>query len=258
MKYLFLSFVTLSTLAHAQTASTPTPTPVGYLKDFNYQVSSFKSIGQANALMNLLETDTRKTSICANRAHLWSFDLNRWKGVETGKVFIHFTALGEATENKDWAYHVAPYVVVNGQEMVLDAGFPGVFHGRASKMSEWTEYFGKSQNCVVLDPVNNPAHLALEQNNLPNDGVTPLTYRSGSSRQYPSTEGICYIRKVPMYYQWPVDVYANDLRLAGKEGYGAYDFKAFDQEGVMDACQQALSLGFRMSKPCAKYLGFKK
>jgi len=246
---LLFALLSLTVSAHADQA--------GFLKDFNYQVTELKDMGQAQALENLMTTDTRQMSICANRAHLWANDLARLRNIQTGKVFIHFTAKGEANENGDWAYHVAPYVIVKGEEIVLDPGF-GVFGGKPVKLSAWTKYFGKSENCVVLNPTENASHLVLEKNDIGSDDVTPLSSRYGTARQYPSTEGICYIRKTPMYYQFPVDVYGVDLLHSGKSEFSAYDMKAFDEDSVLMACKQATSISFKMKHDCASYLGIKK
>ncbi len=229
----------------------------GFLKDFNYQVSSVKSIGQAQLLENFLTTDTRKTSICSNRAHYWAYELAKFKNIQSGKVFIHFTALGQASENKEWAYHVAPYVMVNGKEMVLDPAY-AVFGKRPVKMEDWTNHFGKSKKCVVLDPSNNPAHLKLEMNNVGADWITPLDSKTGAARQYPSHEGICYIRKVPMYYQWPSEVYGADLYRAGDANYAKFDYNDFDLDGVLQACKQAVKWGVQAGQSCNDYLGIPK
>lgn len=249
----FALFLSIQSFAQAQT---PSPTP-GYLSDFNYQVSQLKNVGQAQLLENFLTTETRNTSICANRAHQWSYELAKFKNIQTGKVFIHFTALGEANENKEWAYHVAPYVIVKGEEMVLDPSF-AVFGKRPVKMEDWTLHFGKSKKCVVLDPANNPNHLKLEMNNVGADYISPLDERTGSARQYPSTEGICYIRKVPMYYQWPSEVYGADLYRSGKSEFAKFNYDAFDLEGVLQACKQAVKWSVQMNQSCADYLGIKK
>lgn len=251
-KFMLFIFAVLSTIL----TSTHAAEQPGYLKDFNYQVTQLKNVGQAQALENILSKETRSRSICANRAHIWANDLARFKNAKVGKVFIHFTALGKADENGDWAYHVAPYVIVNGQEMVLDPAFD-VFGGKPVKLENWTNYFGKSKNCVVLDPVNNPRHLELEKNNLAGDWMTPLEYMGGV-RQYPSTEGICYIRKVPMYYHFPADVYGADLLHNGKTEYSTFEKTSFSDEDVLAACQQAMTVKFKLDHSCYDYLGIKK
>jgi hypothetical protein len=247
-----LSFLSLSPCAHAQGAL---PLP-GYLSDYQYQVANVSS-DEAQALMQTETKQTSDGSICANRADVWSFIMNKQAGTQVGKVFIHFTAEGEANENKQWAYHVAPYILIDGEEYVLDGGFD-VFHHQPVKLADWMQYFGKD-NCAVLDPVHNPGDLALEQNDLPNDSVTPLTYTKGGARQYPSENGHkCYIRKAPMYYVYPIDVYAADLALAGQNEYSSYLLSAFDQGDALQACNQALDGFYRMSHSCKSYLGIKK
>jgi hypothetical protein len=243
-----LGMMGLGSMAQAQTEST------GFLADYGYQVANLTSMRQAQSLMDTETRDTAKSSICANRADVWSYVMNRDRNVQVGKVFIHFTKDGEATENKQWAYHVAPFVYVNGQPMVLDNGFD-VFNHQPVPLAQWENYFGKSDHCVALDPLHNPAHMALEQNNLPNDHVNPLTYTRGGARQYPSTEGICYIRKVPMYYVYPIDVYGADLALSGQSQFSSFLLNDFNKDDVLSACRQALTLSARISTSCASYLG---
>ena len=246
--HILLAIFTMISTANAQ--------DIGYLKDFNYQVQQLSSMRDAQILENFLTKETRNTSICANRAHYWAYELAKFKNVQTGKVFIHFTAEGEANENKDWAFHVAPYVIVNGEEVVLDPAF-AVFNNAPVKMADWTNYFGKSKKCVVLDPLHNPAHLKLEMNNVGSDSNTPLDAKTGYARQYPSTEGICYIRKVPMYYQWPAQVYGTDLMRTGNTRYSDFNFQSFDQQSVLQACRQAVRWDVQLSVSCSKYLGIK-
>ena len=226
----------------------------GYLPDYQYQVANVSNFAEAQTLFDSETKDTRKNSICSNRADIWSYIMQRDHSVNVGKVFIHFTKEGQADENKQWAYHVAPYVLIKGVEYVLDSAF-GVFDGQPVRLTDWTNYFGKSSKCVVLDPTHNPNHLNLEKNNLPNDRVTPLTYVKGGARQYPPTEGICYIRKVPMYYVYPLEVYGADLYLTGHSEYSKFFRTDFDKEELLGACQQAMTLFARVSKSCKNYLG---
>jgi hypothetical protein len=231
--------------------------PAGYLADFNYQISNVTP-EMAQSLMDGENTETSSRSICANRANMWSYMMNRTTGVQVGKVFIHFTALGQADENGEWAYHVAPYIIVNGEEMVLDNGF-SVFNGEPSKMSDWMKYFGKSDHCTVLDPIHNPHDLALEQNNLPSDSATPLHFKGGA-RQYPVENGaICYVRKVPMYYTFPFQVYGTDLARASADGMAKYGsefmFNNFNTQEVLNSCNQARTFWSKMKNSCSKYLG---
>lgn len=239
-----LFFSIMMSAAHAETP--------GFLQEFNYQVAEVKTYSDAYALEAILSKDTRNRSICANRAHVWANDLARFRRLNVGKIFIHFTEGNGSTVDSDWTYHVAPYVIVKGKEMVLDPVFY-VFGGRPVALEDWTNHFAKSKKCVVLDPINNPAHLELEKNNLNADWMTPLDYKGGS-RMYPKTEGTCYIRKVPMYYQYPAEIYGVDLYLSGKKEYSGFELSNFAEGSVLQACQQAMNLEFKAKHSCEDYL----
>jgi hypothetical protein len=227
------------------------PSQPGYLKDFDYQVASYDSWADAYSLEKLMSIETRDRSICSNRAHLWAYDLARFRNVKVGKVFLHFTEKSES-DNNSWSYHVAPYVIVKGKEMVLDPVFHA-FGGMPITLEKWTQHFAKSKNCLELDPVNNPEHLALEKFNLADDSMNPSDY-SGGVRLYPSKLAKCYIRKVPMYYQYPAEVYGVDLYHSGKAEYASFEKWYFDDASVLNACQQAMNIKFKMKHGCADYL----
>lgn len=244
----------LGILSTAGVAQTQGPVKqAGYQSDFHFQVSNVATLKEAQDIMDTEISDLRNKSICANRAEIWTFIMNKTKHVQVGKVIIHFTKLGEADENKQWAYHIAPYILVNGEEYVLDSAFDE-FKNHPVKMADWQNYFGKSPACVVLDPVHNPAHLKLEANNT--GGLDPMDFKSNRARQYPSTEGICYIRKLPMFYFSIGQVYGADLALSGQGQYSSFIKTDFKQSEVMEACRQAVSQSFKSKTPCEQYLGY--
>lgn len=233
---------------------------VSILPDYdNYEISEVTP-AQASALFASLNRDFRSNSICANRAHVWAYDMLRNNGIKSGKAFIHFTPSGLADEDITWAYHVAPYIIVNDNgvktEMVLDAGF-GSIRGPIT-MSQWSKYFGKSANCVVLDPQNNPEHLRLEDRSSP--GLHPNNRRVNGAMQYPTPAGsTCYLRKTPMHYWMPYIVYGNDLYRSGRSEYSIYQTRDFNSAQLVQACKNGLSsngLIFNKRKYCREYLGF--
>ena len=224
----------------------------GYLKDFDYQVAHVSSWAEAHGLEKLMSVETRDRSICSNRAHVWANDLARYRNIKVGKVFLHFTENQNSSSTHDWTYHVAPYVIVKGKEVVLDPVF-FVFGGMPVSLENWTNNFAKSKKCIVLDPVNNPEHLALEKNNLASDSMNPLDY-NGGVRYYPSGKAKCYIRKVPMYYQYPAEVYGVDLYHSGKNEFASFEKWYFDEASVESACQQAMNFKFKMKHSCSDYL----
>jgi hypothetical protein len=238
-----LATLSLGSVALAQSAATPPAATPGYLADFDYQVTNFSTYEEAAAAMNLETTETLGKSICENRAEVWSYMMNKTLNINVGKVFILFTDQSDPKEDTEWAFHVAPYVLINGQEYVLDTAFD-VFDHMPKPLGEWTTYFSKVPDCAVLDPIHNPDDLAMEANNL-------------APHQYPVTNGhICYLRKMPMYYISPVTVYKSDLAMAQGTTNNFLE-TSFDKEDVLSSCRQAMGRGL-FSDPCMKYLGFAK
>jgi hypothetical protein len=248
-----ISAASLLSIAHAQGPVTPVP---GYLPEFDYQVTNFNSIEEAKAAMNSETTQTSANSICANRAAVWSYNMNRTMNVNVGKMFIFFTENSKTDEDSgEWAFHVAPYVLVNGQEYVLDMGF-GVFKKLPVTIDTWSQHFSAGGDCQVLDPVHNPDDLALEKNDVNADWMTPLTGGKYPPRQYPPTNGHnCYLRKMPMYYSFPIEVYGVDLFLAGQAEYKDYLRSSFDPQSMIASCRQATTVFFKLAHSCEDYLG---
>lgn len=229
-----------------------------YLSDFDYSISSVDSF-TAEQLFRSENSDVRTKSICANRAHIWSYDMKRKQNIDAGKVFIFFTNVANSSENVEWAYHVAPYVIVDGVEMVLDSGFPGTINGPIT-IDRWTQIFGRTtQKCKVLDPVNDPIDLALMDNTSP--GLSPYNRSVNGARQFPSYPAPCYVRKAPGYYWMPAGVYGHDIYAANSRpdasAYSMYLLNNFNKDMLIQACKQGMqgSILFK-GKACKKYFGF--
>ena len=78
---------------------------------------------------------------CYRRAHILSYEMEQ-KNIISGKVFFF---KGEKLEMpKNWYYHVAPYVLHEGSEVVLDKG---LFEG-ATYLSDWLTAFGDGNKCL--------------------------------------------------------------------------------------------------------------
>lgn len=265
LKFLALS---LPAIASAQTSNMSKP---GYLPEFNYQLSSV-DMPTAEAMMKSERRDTALSSICSNRANLWAHNMSEQYKVKVGKMFI---ILADNTSLK-WSYHVVPYTIVNGQEMVLDGGVGkilghelGTFHKGPTDVATWSNHYSGGTNpCVVLDPVNNPEHLKMEQLIMPDDIGTdgkvmdPLNAPTDVKkdeftgvRKFPGTDDVrCYIRKVPMFYVFPRDFYGADLALTGDTRLKSYVVNEFDKLDLWDSCDDALK-GDTFNK-CSDELGF--
>lgn len=117
---MFISCVVLCSLTPAFGA--------GYLKDFDYQLTDIASKGLTKEKL-FAKTQTSfmdlEHSICANRAHVWGYDLFRFNNkINTGKIFIFFGSSIWTDDKHGYMYHVAPYIIENGNEFVMESSYP--------------------------------------------------------------------------------------------------------------------------------------
>ncbi len=203
-------------------------------------------------------------SVCANRAHTWAYDMYRRHRINTGKIIIYFGSGLYAADDKQWWYHIAPYVIENGQEMVLDGGFSRI---RGPVTSEqWIKDFGKGNKCKELTKADVKYNsLTKSMTMLPGLGYDEKT---GLPR---GGEAMCYIRRVPMEYWTPLSVYLHEFNknVRGEtlvEPFNGTDFDAVNGNkfnDVMIACNEATTTNFGGAlknglKRCRKYFGFGK
>lgn len=132
----------------------------------------------------MLNDGDRRRSQCFKRAHMWSFDMWSKLNIFSQKVFIFYTQRYIQLEEFDWWFHVAPMVVVQGEEYVLD----GTFMSKPVTVKAWKDYFIKSEkiNCPVAE-----------------------IYTDFSKNQW---NRLCYLMKVPMYHFSPLDIEKRDTK----------------------------------------------
>lgn len=94
-------------------------------------------------------------SICANRAHMWSFDFQRFFQADSAKVFIFYTPKTSRDSADSWWYHVAPVVNDEGKLYAMD----GSFFDQPIKVEEWVEYFAKGDIKKCYEIKNEDADL---------------------------------------------------------------------------------------------------
>ena len=60
---------------------------------FNYKLTDVtqNKMQLAFKSLNFEDNSTRRSSVCANRAHFWAYDLYRRYQIQSGKVFIFYT-----------------------------------------------------------------------------------------------------------------------------------------------------------------------
>lgn len=209
----------------------------GYIKDFDYQLTDIASKGlRKEVLFDRMERgmlDLEK-SICANRAHLWGFDLFRNYHINTGKIFIFFgSSIWKKEDKHGYMYHVAPYIVENGNEYVMEASYPSEV-SRPLTVEEWIENETynrvKGSECVEITSADTDlTEYFYERHTLP------------ERREMGKTGARCYIRKVPGYYWFPASIAYHDLKKNEKGEKVEFNPSRFEIEDVLEACIEAAS-----------------
>lgn len=140
---------------------------------------------QAESLFkNMLNDGDRSRSQCFKRAHMWSYDMWSKAGVNSQKIFMFYSKRYQIYEEFDWWFHVAPLVVVNGEDFVMD----GTFMDKPTRVDEWKNFFMKT------DKISCPEISRYQQ--FENNHWTRL----------------CFLMKVPMYHFRPLDIENRDKK----------------------------------------------
>lgn len=202
---------------------------------YAYSVTDISNHGlTAQKLFRALPTSWMdlEHSVCANRAHVWSHELHRRYGINTGTIFIFFGAkVWEGEKHKYW-YHAGTYVVENGQELVLEQSYPSEV-SRPLTVVEWmhNEMEGKADasKCVELKKDSD------------RDMTERFYYHAFLPHQRPDGKPAyhCYYRKVPGYIPYPEMVAELELGVDEDGQKIDYDLKAFDSNLVWNACVDA-------------------
>lgn len=131
---------------------------------------------------SMLNDGDKARSQCFKRAHMWAFDMWSKLGLNTQKVFIFYTQRYAILEDFEWWFHVAPLVVADGEEFVMD----GTFFEKPVRLKEWQHHFIKSNKitCPVIEKYQD--------------------YEAGHFKR------LCYLMKVPMFYFSPLDIQIRD------------------------------------------------
>jgi hypothetical protein len=106
-------------------------------------------------------------------------------GIESQKVFIFYTKRYFVVEDFKWWFHVAPMIIADSKELVMDK----TFMEKPTELHDWIAYFMKTDKitCPVVD-----------------------VYQDYEKSHW---NKLCVIMKVPMYMYDP-----NDVERRDKEG----------------------------------------
>lgn len=227
MKFFIASIITLS-IAPAFGAA-------GYLKDFDYQLTDIAEKGLTKEpLFSKMERgmlDLEK-SICSNRAHLWGYDFTRKARINTGKIFIFFGSSIWKNDSKGYMYHVAPYIIENGNEYVMEATYSDI--KKPLTVEEWIENETynrvKGSDCLEITAADTDlTAFFYERKNLP------------ENRGPGKISAPCYIRKVPGHYWFPANIAYHDLKKDIDGNKMDYNPQSFEIDEVLMACNEAAS-----------------
>ncbi len=202
-----------------QLASDENTVDLSYLPDFDYRMTDVGGKEAVDELYNILTDDLDKNpnNVCHNRAHMWAYQMYRLKNVNSGKVLIIYgrdshesgevgayakkpyseTNVGAyGAAGYRWWFHIAPYVISEGQEIVMEKMFK---LNTPTPMKDWLAHMTGGRECKVLDGTGS-------------ETVVYDYMRKANS--VPTAEGghPCYIRKMPMGYLGPQSAYNHDIR----------------------------------------------
>ena len=234
MNKITIVFIGLSCLVLGGLRSFASDVPI---PGYSYSVTDIQSQGlNSQALFSSMSTSWMdlKHSVCSNRAYIWSYDLHRKYGLNTGTIFVFFGEKVWERQKKSYWYHAATYIVENGKELVLEGSYPDeVF--KPLTVVEWmdNEMEGRvdASRCVELKKSED-------------QDLTQLFYYHSflpSNRAHGKDAYHCYYRKVPGYIPYPETVAELELGVEESGEKIDYQLKSYDQGILYQACLDAFS-----------------
>jgi hypothetical protein len=235
---IFLVLITLPALAEVS------------LPDFHYTLTDIISVGETKErLFSKLNRKMVKTgsSICSNRALIWTFDMKRNDNIDAAKIYLFYTGKNGEVGSKKWWYHVSPVVNERGQMWVIDGGFPG-FINRPMQVGEWMKKFVNTTNCKMMK------HNERELFELMFKGMMFPEY----TPQYGAVD--CYAYIAPGAFWTPATVAMGVLQENADGEPIRFTRDHYDMDELYQACKEAASgrIGGIFGGPkkkCKEYLG---
>ena len=130
-------------------------------------------------------------------------------------------------------YHVAPYIIENGTEYVMETSYPLELKAPVT-VEEWMENETynriKATDCLEITAADTDlTEYFYARQNLPE--------KRGAGKQ----GARCYFRKVPGHYWFPTSIAIHDLKRDEDGKKVEFDPKAFDLDDVLEACIETAS-----------------
>ncbi len=220
------------------------------LPDFHYNMTDISQRGETpDTLFAKLNRKIVKTgsSVCSNRALMWTYDMKRFQNIDAGKIFLFYTGKNGEIGSKKWWYHVAPVVNDKGQVWVIDGGFPG-YVKKPMLIGEWLTKFVNTTSCKMI-----------------NSGERDLFERMHKGRMYPEYTPQygavdCYTYIAPGPFWTPATVAMGVLQADAEGTPIRFTRDQYDMGELLQACKEAAAgrLGTVLGgqkKKCKEYLG---
>ena len=220
------------------------------LPDFRFNLTDISLRGETkDTLFTKMNRKLVKTgsSICSNRALIWTYDMKRNHNIDAGKIFLFYTGKNGEIGSKKWWYHVAPVVNENGQLWVIDGGFPG-FVKRPMTKGEWLTKFVNTPNCKMI--------------NSNERDLFELMFKGRMYPEYTPQYGAvdCYTYIAPGPFWTPATVAMGVLQENSAGEPIRFTRDHYDMDELLQACKEAAAgrLGSVLGgqkKKCKEYLG---
>jgi len=205
---------------------------------YGYAVTDISSKGlTAQTLFNSLSRNWMdlEHSVCANRAHVWSYDLHKKFGINTGTIFIFFgKKVWKGQRHKYW-YHAGTYVVEDGQELVLEGSYPREIT-KPLTLVEWMDQ--EMENAPVKVQGSRCVEIKKDEDR---DLTEQFYYHAFLPNERPRGKEAydCYYRKVPGYLPYPETVAEQELGV-DEDGNKVDDLiTGYDRSTLWNACVDA-------------------
>ncbi len=166
----------------------------------NSYITNLKTSDETRKFFYSMDKNLRGRSQCYNRAHVWSWELNKKfynnKEIQTGKMWIFFTTKYIKEYNYKWWFHVAPYINEKGSPIVLDR----TFMREPADLKTWTDKFIKSQApCIEVN-------------------------RYSDYRDHQKIED-CYIIKTSLFYWQPFQIQNLEAKNEQRKSWQEHELK---------------------------------
>jgi hypothetical protein len=151
------------------------------LKENSEKATVLSSYEAASAVFNGMNQSWKNKTECTDRAHVWSYEEWRRRGLISRKIFLFFTEAYIRRYNFNWWFHVSPYTLAKSENSVVEYVIDRRYSSMPITMTTWKNIFVKSgMSCLVT------------------------TYRHYQANKYSSQH--CFAVKSNMYNRLPYHI----------------------------------------------------